>query len=295
MRSIQSRAMILTAAVLWGTIGWFYEQFKSLGFSSPQVVFLRVLCAAVCMTVYMLLTDRSVFRVRVKDMWLFFGSGVVSLAFFNVCYFKAMDRMDLSVAATLLYTAPVFVMILSAILFKESITARKILALVLTVIGCIFVTGALFGSSCSGIGFLYGLGSGIGYALYSIFGVVALKRYRSETITLYTFWLATIGILPFCRPFEMVSLMVANSVTVGLLTIGIGVLCCLLPYLFYTKGLAETPPSEASILATLEPVVAAILGWCFLGEAFSWTSLGGMVLIVGSVILLNIKKRADRL
>ncbi len=296
MERFKSRLQIVTAAVMWGIIGLLYNGLTALGFQAAEVVFLRVLCAALAMTVVVLIKDPTLFCIRLRDIWMFVGSGVVSLAFFNFCYFNAMEQMDLAVAATLLYTAPVFVMLLSALLFRESFTVRKGIAVGATFIGCLLITGALSGGSVSLPGILFGLGSGIGYALYTIFGVVALKSYRSETITLYTFWLALFGILPLCRVSEMVDIAVRAPLDTTIWTLAIGILSCLLPYVLYTKGLEHTPPSEAAIMATIEPVVAAVVGWIWLDDSVSVAKVGGMILIIGSVVLINIpfhKKSTD--
>lgn len=99
-----------------------------------------------------------------------------------------MQQTSLAVAALLLYTAPVFVMLMSLLCFGEAFTRTKALALLLTFSGCACVTG-VFGSSLTLTlsGLLYGLGSGFGYALYSIFGKYAVRKYSSLTITAYTF------------------------------------------------------------------------------------------------------------
>lgn len=90
---------------------------------------------------------------------------------FTYCYFRTMQTTSLSVAAVLLYTAPIMVTIMSVPLFKEKLTASKVAACVLAFTGCIFVTGLLGNAQAvSASGILTGLLSGFGYALYSIFG-----------------------------------------------------------------------------------------------------------------------------
>jgi len=297
MNRTTSRIMIVISAALWGVIGLIYDRLSLLGFSAAEIVLLRVLCAAVFMTLYIFIKDKSLFVVRIKDLWMFVGSGMISLACFNICYFQAMNYMDLSVAATLLYTAPIFVMIFSAVLFHERFSLLRLLTVMTTFLGCLFVTGAIGGRPPSIAGILFGIGSGIGYALYTIFGTIALKRYKTETITFYTFWFAVVAMLPFCNGSSMLQNIAQAPSSVGLLTLAIGIGCCLLPYLLYTKGLCRTPPSEASIIATLEPVVAAVVGVLFLDDHWSWMTVAGMILIIGSIIAVNFssyKKSTDR-
>ncbi len=278
---------IIGAAILWGCIALFYDGLTRVGYSSSQVVCLRVVSAAILLAIYIGLKDPSLFRIRLRDIWMFIGTGVISLAFFNYCYFRAMDCLSHAVAAVLLYTAPIFVMLMSAVFFRESITVVKIISLALALVGCLLVTGVFAGGVTTPIGVLFGLGSGIGYALYTIFGTVAAKRYRSETISFYTFVLAGVAILPFADPADMYVVAVSFPTESILYGVGIGLFICVLPYVLYTKGLRTTEPSRASILATLEPVVAAAIGVCVLHDPFSAEKGIGMVLIVGSIILLQ--------
>ena len=114
---------------------------------------------------------------------MFLGTGMLSIVLINVLYFMTIESTTLSLAVILLYTAPCFVMILSAILFREKITPRKAGAFLLALLGCACTTGGLDASSFSVFGILTGVGSGFCYALYTIFGNIALKKYHPLTVT----------------------------------------------------------------------------------------------------------------
>jgi len=279
---------IISAASLWGGIGVFFNILNSVGFSQMQVVTIRVVTAAIALTLYILFKDPSMMKIRVKDTWCFAGTGIISLLMFNWCYFTAIKATSLAVAAVLLYTAPIFIMLLSAFLFNEEINVQKIAALVLTFIGCVCVAG-IFGSggrSFSAAGILTGIGSGIGYALYSIFGRYALKKgYSSTVISEYTFIFASIGSIPFSGIGKVLPLLADPMAIAGAL--GIGVLCCTFPFLMYTKGLARVENGKAAIMATMEPAVAAILSYILYGENLLGVKGIGILLIFASVILLN--------
>lgn len=132
---------IITAAVCWGLIGLFVRTLAAQGFNSMQIVALRSLAAAICVTLPLLRSGSAALRIRLRDLWLFAGTGICSLVFFNYCYFNAMQQTSLAVAALLLYTAPVFVMLMSLVCFGEAFTRTKALALLLTFSGCACVTG----------------------------------------------------------------------------------------------------------------------------------------------------------
>ena len=279
---------ILLAGTLWGVIGIFFNLLSGLGFTQMQVVAIRAVTAALVLGVYILARDPALLRVRLRDCWCFVGTGIISLVFFNWCYFTAMETTSLAVAAVLLYTAPVFVMLFSAVLFREPIGRRKVLALVMTFAGCLLVAGMPGGGSVSPRGFLTGLGAGVGYALYSIFSRFALEKgYSSATISLYTFLFAGAAALPLSRLWEAGALLIRPEAAAGAL--GIGVLCCVFPYLLYTRGLAGVETGQAAIMATVEPAVAALVSFALYGESLLGAKGAGILLIFAAVAVLNRK------
>ena len=273
---------IIAAAVCWGLIGLFVRTLAAQGFSSMQIVALRSLAAAIFVTLPLLRSGRAALRIRLRDLWLFVGTGICSLVFFNYCYFNAMQQTSLAVAA-------VFVMLMSLVCFGEAFTRTKALALLLTFSGCACVTG-VFGSSLTLTlsGLLYGLGSGFGYALYSIFGKYAVRKYSSLTITAYTFYLALIASWPLAD-FDYQRLAAIDLQAIGS-ALGLGLLCAVLPYLLYTKGLEQIEAGQASILATIEPFVAAAVGVIFFAEALTPVKIIGMGLIFAAIAVLNIRR-----
>ncbi len=291
MKNLLSSVCVLAAATLWGIIALFYDRLSALGFSPLQIVWLRTTSAVILTFLYILFRDPTLFKIRLKDIWLFVGSGVVSLAFFNFCYFRAIDEASASTAAVLLYTAPIFVMIMSVIFFKEQLTSVKVLALLITLLGCVCVTELLFDTRITTSGVLFGLGAGIGYALYTIFGKIALRYYRTETITFYTFLFASLSITPFCEMTDVIHITSLDIPTTLLFSLGIGFFVTLLPYLLYTKGLQSVPAGQASVIATLEPVVATVVGVIFLHNSVSVSKLIGMALIIGAIITVSLHDR----
>ena len=278
---------IIVAATLWGCIGIFLKLLTAAGLSSMEGVAVRTTVAALLFTLYLALTDRRALKIDPRHWYYFFGSGVCSLVFFNWCYFNAISTSSMSVAAVLLYTAPVFVTLLSALFFREAITISKIFALALTFGGCVLVTGLLpLGQqSVSPATILFGLGSGFGYALYSIFSKFALRHYSSATVTCYTFLFAAAASLPLSGLHRDLAVFGDWRAVVG--GLGIGILCCILPYLLYTEGLNHAEAGKAAIMATIEPFVAALLGICLFREEVTFYKLLGMAAIFGAILLLN--------
>ncbi|MEA4934326.1 MAG: EamA family transporter [Lawsonibacter sp.] len=278
---------ILVAAALWGCIGVFLKLLTAAGLSAMEGVAVRSTVAAIIYGLFLAFTNRKRLKIAPRHWYYFFGTGVCSLLFFNWCYFNAISSSSMSVAAVLLYTAPVFVTLMSAVFFREKITSLKIGALVLTFSGCVLVTGLLpLGQqSVSFRTILFGLGSGFGYALYSVFGKFALAKYPPSTVTFYTFLFSAACSLPFSGLHRHLILLTDGRAIVG--GLGIGVLCCILPYLLYTSGLRHTEAGRAAILATAEPFVAALLGISLFHESVTGYKLLGMGAIFCAILLLN--------
>ncbi|MGN0377780.1 MAG: DMT family transporter [Suilimivivens sp.] len=282
-------ACVLAAGCLWGLMGLLVRGLNEVGISSMEVCFIRSIVTLFSLFFIIILFRRSAFRIRLKDIWCFVGTGTFSVTFFNFCYFKTMTLTSLSVAAVLLYTAPAFVMLMSAVLFREKLSLQKIAALLVAFLGCAFVSGIVGGAGAlSLMGILYGLGAGFGYALYSIFGRYALQKgYDSLTISFYTFLCSTVCSF-FLADRGVVAEAFAGNMPLLAKTVILVLIVTLLPYLCYTKGLSGVENGTASVLASIEPVVATLVGVIIYKEELTvWNVIGiGMVLL--SIVLINL-------
>ncbi len=279
-------ACIMAAGSMWGCIGLFNRHLSAMGISAQAIVLLRNLGGLLLLGLIFLVFDRSVFHIRLRHLPYFLGSGLVGILLFTLCYFRSQQVSSLAVAAILLYTAPTFVVIFSAILWKDRITKKKIAALLIAFLGCSFVTGIWSGSlSLTVSGLLLGLGSGLFYSMYSIFGRFALAHYKPFTVTFYTFLVAGVGSCFLVRPTQVAQTL-ANP-TALLLVLGLTVFATVLPYLLYTKGLSQMDSGKASILASIEPVVASLMGILAFGEPMSIGVVLGLICILISVYILR--------
>lgn len=278
---------ILIAGIIWGMIGLFNRHLIAGGFTPAHIVLTRNFGGLLLMTVLFFITDRSVFRIKLRHLPYFLGTGVVSIVIFTLMYFSCQAQCSLAVAAILLYTAPAFVMILSAVLFHEPVTKHKFFALILAFTGCIFVSGILKGElSVTLFGLLSGIGSAFFYALYSIFARYALAHYKPLTVTYYTFLCAGLASFFVASPGEVIALM-SSSVAIPFYALGMIVISTVLPFMLYTKGLSQVESGKASILASVEPVSAAIVGILAFGEPMSASVILGLGCVLGSVYILR--------
>ena len=284
-----SVAAIVIGASFWGVIGVFSRELNDRGLDSLQVTEVRCIVTAVALALILLIYDKKLLKIDPKDIWMFFGTGVIGIISFNVLYFEAAEIVTLSMTSVLLYTAPFFVVILSAIIFREKLTGQKGLSLVFAFAGCLLISGVIGSEQgFNAEGFLLGLGSGVGYALYTIFSKFALKKYHPFTLTFYTFFVAGICLIPFCNIPYMAD--VAVNVDGALMwMLALGLLITTLPYFLYNFGLKGLDAGVASVMAFIEPMVATIAGFVIYNEAPTVFNLLGIAMILTAVILLNIQ------
>ena len=280
-------AAILAAAALWGVIGLWNRNLMAAGLSPLSIVVVRNLGGMALLALFFLVRDRSVFRVAPGHLKYFFGTGVVSVVLFTVCYFSCQKLCSLAAASILLYTAPSFVVLLSAVLWREPVTKKKLLALLLTLVGCALVCGVFSGDlSVTLPGVLLGLGSGFFYALYSIFGRYALAHYPPLTVTVWTFLFAGPASLVLLRPAELAAAF-SGGPRVWATALCLAVFSTAAPYVLYTWGLARADPGRASILASLEPVAAALTGVLVFGEPMGVPAALGILCVLAGVYVLR--------
>lgn len=293
--SLKGDILIIIAGLFWGSMGIFVRHLNSLGFTSIQVACLRLVMAGLLFSLILLIKDPKGFKIKLKDIPLFLALGLVSILFFTCCYFTAIRLMTMSTAAILLYTSPIWVMILAVIFLKEKITVRKVISLMLAFAGCVLVSG--FGGKVTAVGILVGLGSGLGYGLYSIFGTFALKKYSPYTVTCYTFLIAGIGSVAVANPADLAAKisLVDNHLTLFGFVLLTSVVTAVIPFLLYTLGLNRTTAGRAAVLATVEPAAATVFGFFVMKETVGPVAVAGIILVFAAIIILSVKNGKEKL
>ncbi|WP_409288871.1 DMT family transporter [Peribacillus sp. SCS-37] len=278
--------LILAAGILWGIIGVFVRELREWGLSAMDIVAVRAALAAAILLLGGILFKRKEMKIKLADSYLFAGTGICSMVFFNWCYFTAIDKLGISLSAILLYTAPAFVLMLSALIFKERLTKLKAVLVLVTLAGCTFAAGTdLRSDSFEWAGSLIGVGAGAGYALYTIFAKAALRKYSSYTISLYTFIFAIIPLAPMTHFWGKLP-PISNGGFWGSAA-GLGLLSTVLAYLLYTAGLKGLEGSKASMLASIEPVTAVTAGFFLFGDSLTAVQLAGAILVISAVLAIS--------
>jgi drug/metabolite transporter, DME family len=269
---------ILTAAVSWGFIGIFSGIAFSQGLMPMEVAFWRAILAWLCFGGQAFY--RSQTRVDVKDLPILAFFAVFGITVFYIAYQYAVKTGGAAFAAVLLYTAPAWVVAFSFVLYKERLTGVKVGAVVLVMAGVYLIsrTGNASGSTTIGpLALISGLVSGLCYSLYYTMGKYFSRKYSSANLFLYVLPLGALGILPFVDFVDKTPLAWAAL-------IGVAVISTFLANYCYYNGLKHLEAGRASIVATIEPVVAAIAAFLVFGEYFTMLGYLGAVCILVAVI-----------
>lgn len=229
------------------------------------------------------------FQFKLKHSWTFIGAGMAGVILSNQLYYITIKTTSLSVAAVLLYTSLIFIMLFSAVLFQEKITKIKVLSFVMAFTGCMLVSGIFENSAVLNFqGMAIGLCSGVGYALYTIFSRYAINYgYPSLTIQFYTFVIAAVVGVFFTDFGQIKEAMEADCIPVVLAILGAGLLSTTIPSLAYTAGMRYMDNGKASIMVSIDPVVAILIGIVFFSEKPTVISALGMIISIGAVVQIN--------
>lgn len=290
VRPLIGAALVLGAASLWATFGLFAKHLYAAGFAPLELASVRASVAFLGISLIALprlaRRDGGV-RVRPRALAFFAAYGILGFALFEYLFFAALERTTVSITVALLYTAPAFVLLASAVLWGERIGRLRALALALVLSGVLLVTGAAGALARGGAvlppgALALGLGAGAGYALYTLFSKVSTQRYGPLSSLFWSFGFAAAALAIVASP---VSPFLRSPGHTPVL-IALGVVPTILPYALYLSGLRHLRASTAAMLASLEPVVAAVLAALLLGERLDLLQGMGMAAVVSAALLL---------
>lgn len=279
---------VAISGVFFGLSGLFVESLAIYNIPTSLMGFFRPLIAFAIFFVYLLFKDRRYLRVDRRGLAFIALLGLVSQTLFNQLYFAAIEKTTIATSVVLLYTAPIFVVLLARVLYKELFTLPKILALIVSVSGCFLTAtgGSLEVLKLNGLGLLLGLGSGFAFALLPIISKNLAKDYHYLTIACYTMGFGALFSTPFIHPREI--LMIDYNLKIWVNLIALGFFANALAYLFYTAGMSyNIQSSKASIINTVEVPVAVISSFLFFKENIFGLKLIGIILVVLSVVIIE--------
>lgn len=283
----------IVAGILWGSAGIFVRKLYAFGMDAYTILSTRILLAAFLMFIGITLFNSTILKIRLKDLWVFCGCGILGILGLNYFYNEAVGEVSLSLSAILLSMAPIFVMILSVFIFNEKITSKKIGCLVFALIGCAMASGIFEASTGTGLkvtarGICMGLLSGFFCALYGIFSKIASERnYGIITILFYSLVLCSVVLVPFTNWRMVANFIEAAPVANSIFAVSHSLCTSILPYLFYSLALIYMENGKVSILAGGgEPMAAVVFGLFFFMEIPTALNLIGLALVISALTTL---------
>ena len=170
--------MPIISGICFGSAGIFVRELSE-NMNSTSIISSRILIAIILLGLWIAVRYPMNFRIKLKDSWIFVGAGVLGTLGLNLCYNFSINELSLSLAAVLIALAPIFVMVFAFFMFHEAITPKKVISIILALVGCVLTSGILENNASmhwSWIGILVGSASAGFYALYSIFSKVGMKK-----------------------------------------------------------------------------------------------------------------------
>jgi len=287
-------AAAIAAGALWGTIGIFNKWLFAYGLDPLTVVTIRVALAWIAFGLIILVTERRLFVIRRRDLPLLGAAGVLSVAAFSFLYSLTVQQSSVATAVVLQFMAPVYVVFISALVFKERVTAPKLTALVLALLGAVLSVGGFSSSSAlliTPLGLAAGIGAGLTYALYSLFGKAAARRYAPWTVLFYTYGFGGLALLALWLPTHPGG--VALPPRGWLLELGLALLPSVAGYGLYNYALHYIEAGRAALACTSEPVSGVILAALILGEQPTASQILGGLAILAAVAVVSLAGRAQ--
>lgn len=287
--------MILTAGLLWSTIGLFSALLSRCGAEPRLIAFVRIGAAALLLVPIMFCRGgwRS-FHMDKRGLVLCALLGIFSQALFNVMYSLCIERTGVALGAVLLYTSPVFVALMSRMFLGEKLTTRKIAALAVDIVGCVLtVTGGRFvGVAFSAVGVAAGIAAAFLYAASTVVNSVALRDHEPFGMMFYSFFFGALALGLTTHPFAAAA--AVWSPRFALLGLGYGLVPTVMSYYFYMNGLARgLETSKVPIFASVELVAAALIGFFVFSENFNVGKAIGILLVIVSIVAVNGGASAD--
>lgn len=280
----------IISGILYGSSGIFVRTLTQNGIDATTLLFLRFSIAIPVMVIAILATDKKQLKIKLSDIKLLIitAMGIIGL---NVLYNIAMNTISLSIAAVLLSSDPVFVLIIAYLIFKEKITKSKVLSIILVIIGCILTTGLIEGnaSNVTGIGIIGGIGAAIFWAIYMMGSKKALENgLHTYTILLYSILINTIVLIPFTSFNQITTFVNADMLGNTIFLILHSTLSFAIPYILLTVSIKYMDSGSASIFTSgAEPLAALIFGMLFYSEIPTILMFSGIILTIIALAILS--------
>jgi drug/metabolite transporter (DMT)-like permease len=281
-----------SAAAMWALNGSLARFLLDDGVSALRLAQMRSLLAWAILLAAIGLSRPGLLRVDRSDVPKLAFLGVVGLAGVHATYFFAIHRLEIGVALTIQYLGPLLILLWLALAHGRRLARGLWGAATLSLVGCFLVVRAYDVSGLDWLGLAAAFGSAVTFAIYLVGSERAGWRHRPVTTLAWAFGFATLfwavvqplWIFPFHR---------LDSLGNVALALGVAVVGTLLPFVCMVAAVRHIPASRAAVVATLEPVLAAVFAWAIHGENLSAVQIAGGLLVVAAVIWVQLQREVS--
>jgi len=296
MRKIEGYFLVIIAGAFYGTIPIFANILKDRQVSTLEQVVIRLGLAVLLFLIYYGIFRKKSLRIKPRDYLHFAWFGLVGIALFFSAYMSAAVLTSVTITVLLLYTQPIYTMLISRFVLKKKIPPSGWISVLLSLAGIaiIFRIWALEFDTFS-IGHIFGLAAGLIYSIYIVFMGRFSPRYGSPVCTFWSFGFGFLWMIPIwfimnkVFPIESVSALNLNlNGLTWFILVGF-MLSSLAAYLLFNQGLKTVPPHRAGILILSEPLAAILLGIIILGQKLVLTDILGGILILTAFFIIKRK------
>jgi drug/metabolite transporter (DMT)-like permease len=289
-------AMAASAATLWAINGTVSKVILASGISSLRLSQVRTTGALVGLVLILLVTAPERLRVRRRELPYLALFGIGGLAFVQWFYFLALHRLEVGIALLIEYLAPLLVALCARFAFHEAVRRRIWLALALALAGLGLIVDVFHGGSLSTTGIIFALAAAVTYALYILLAEHAVGDRDPVSLLAWGFGFAAVfwaiiapwWSFPAHRVGADVSLLGhlgAHHLPVWALMTWMIVPGTIIPFFLLVSALRHLSATRVAIIAMVEPVVATIVAWVWLGESLSALQLAGAAIVLAAIVL----------
>ena len=285
----------IIAGIMWGSVGVFVRFLTSGGLDNGTIVCTRMFVSAIVLGLFILAKNRELFKFPKKAIPMLLIGSIIGSAYMNVMYNIAILQLHLALSSVLLGMFALWAIFLGAIFFKEKITTRKIICVLLALFGVVLVSGVLEQTDISSVS-LFGVAIGITAALmYAINGVTTrvMGNWGMDALTInfYYFLIAAISLLPLCHWDQVAAYVAASPVTSIAWLVSQSLVCAIIPYVLFTIALNNMDIGIASTLELIEPAAGMVFGLVLFGEVPTVLMVVGVVVVI---VALSMTYRSPR-
>jgi drug/metabolite transporter (DMT)-like permease len=270
------------AATMWGLNGSMGRSLLDDGVSALRLSQLRSFASWAILAAVLAAWRPELLRVDRRDLPSFAFLGIAGLALVHATYFLAIERLDVGVAVTIQYLAPLLLLVWLRVVHHRRLATGLWGAVALSAAGCFFVVRAYDAGSLDGLGVAYAFGAAVAFAIYMVGSERAGHDHEPVTTLVWSFGFASL-FWAVVTPWWSFPVDDFSSGDHPLLALGVVLVGTLLPFTCMVAALRHIPAPRAAVVATLEPVLAALFAYLLLDQALTAVQIAGGVAVLAAV------------